>query len=364
MGLGSIDKNFLEMKELGLTDVVLTDVRELPVNIHGFYNVESEDTFKRMPDSVAAGLGEGISKLYRDTAGGRLRFRTDSQYVAIRASFSHIMRNSRMTSLNVCGFDLYENFPETGTSRYVGFFDTGSRPELKNGYEAVVRFPDSRTRYLTLNFPHYSHVESLLLGVKEGSTVGEGMPYSNKQPIVFYGSSITQGACASRPGNSYENMLSRRFNLDYINLGFSGNAKGEPEMAEYLSELSMCAFVCDYDHNAPNAEHLLNTHRAMYERIREKHPHIPYLIVSRPNFDVDYRQSVLRRDAIYDTFMYGFGRGDARLYYIDGAGVFNGEYEDCCTIDGTHPNDLGFMYMAESIGGVIKRAMSNGAEFK
>ena len=364
MELGKIDNNFIEMQHLNLTDVVLTDVRDLPVDIYGFYDIKNERAFKRMPDGVAKSLGEGISKLYLDTAGGRIRFCTDSPYVAIKVSFPHISRNSMMTSMNVCGFDLYENFPASGASRYVGSFDTGARPEVENGYEAVIRFGDCKMRYLTLNFPHYSHVDRLLLGVSKASVIGRGMAYANKRPVLFYGSSITQGACASRPGNSYENMISRRFNLDYINLGFSGNAKGEPEIAEYMSGLPMCAFVCDYDHNAPDAPHLLKTHEALYRKIRQNNPEIPYIIMSRPNFDVNYHQSVLRRDAIYKTFLNGFGEGDSNLYYIDGAGIFNGEYEDCCTVDKTHPNDLGFMYIAESISGVIKRAMSDGAVFE
>ena len=363
MELGKIDNNFVEMQHLNLPDIKLVDISQLPVDIYGFYDFENEKIFKRMPDEVAQGIGGGVAKLYLDTAGGRIRFSTDSQYVAIKVSFSHVMRNSMMTSMNVCGFDLYENFLPSGTSRYVGAFDTGARPELENGYEAVIRFADSRMRYLTMNFPHYSHVESLSIGIQKSSVIAGGMPYANKLPVVFYGSSITQGACASRPGNSYENFISRRFNFDYINLGFSGNAKGEPQMAEYISGLPMSAFVCDYDHNAPDADFLLQTHGALYRRIRESHPSIPYIIMSRPDFDVSYKQSVYRRDAIYKTFIDGFKEGDENLYYIDGAGIFNGEYEDSCTIDKTHPNDLGFMYIAESVSGVIKRAMADGAVF-
>ena len=363
MELGKIDGNFIEMQKLSLPDIALKDVSELPVDIYGFYKFENDKIFKRMPDEVAKEIGGGVSKLYLDTAGGRIRFKTDSEYIAIKVSFSHIMRNSMMTSMNVCGFDLYENFPMTGTSRYVGAFDTGARPELENGYEAVIRFEGKKMRYFTMNFPHYSHVESLRIGIQKSSIIGNGMPYANKLPIVYYGSSITQGACASRPGNSYENFISRRFNFDYINLGFSGNAKGEPKMAEYISGIPMSAFICDYDHNAPDAAFLLQTHSSLYRRIRENNPNIPYIIISRPDFDVNYKQSVYRRDAIYKTFIDGFNGGDENLYYIDGAGMFNGEYEDSCTIDKTHPNDLGFMYMAESIGGVLKRAMSCGANF-
>ena len=88
-------------------------------------------------------------------------------------------------------------------------------------------------------------------------------------PVVFYGSSITHGAAAGRPGNTYENFISQKYNLDYVNLGFAGQAKGEVNMAEYIAGLRMCAFVCDYDHNAPDADYLEKTHYRFYEIIRE-----------------------------------------------------------------------------------------------
>lgn len=118
-----------------------------------------------------------------------------------------------------------------------------------------------------------------------GSKIGKPTPYSIEKPIVFYGSSITQGGCASRPGNSYTHIICRWLDANMVNLGFSGNAKGEPEMAELISQIDMGALVMDYDHNAPDAEYLLNTHENFFKIIRSNHPYLPVIFVSKPDFD-------------------------------------------------------------------------------
>ena len=89
------------------------------------------------------------------------------------------------------------------------------------------------------------------IGLKEGAAVQGGRAYRKGGPVLYYGSSITQGGCASRPDNCYPAYISQWTNTDYINLGFSGNGKAEPAMVEYLASLPCRAFVCDYDHNAP-----------------------------------------------------------------------------------------------------------------
>ena len=138
---------------------------------------------------------------------------------------------------------------------------------------------DGKEHTFTINFPLYHDVYELYVGLKEGSTILKAPDYSVKVPMVFYGSSVTQGGCASRPGTCYQAYLSRWFDADYINLGFSGNGKAEDEMIEYLAGLEMAAFVSDYDHNAPNAEHLLKTHEKLYREIRKKHPDLWALLL-------------------------------------------------------------------------------------
>lgn len=337
-------------------DTVFYDVRQDPFEIYGLYNAKTEPVFKRLPDEIGQNVNKGVKSLYLDTAGGRVRFSTDSQYIRIKAVMPNVRRFAHMSLLGTSGFDLYVDFDEPHVeSRYHGSFIPSV--DMTNGYEAELTFPDRKMRQLTLNLPPYNHLDELYIGLQADARLEGGKKYKNDRPVVFYGSSITQGACSSRPGMNYQNIISRRFDLDYTNLGFSGNAKGEEIIARYMSELSMSAFVCDYDHNAPNPEHLLNTHKRLYEIIREKNPTLPYLMLSRPDFDVSYRESEQRRNVIMDTFRYARANGDKNVYYIDGEGIFRGADENECTTDGKHPNDIGFVKLADSVGAMLNRIM-------
>ena len=206
--------------------------------------------------------------------------------------------------------------------------------------------------------PHFAEVKKLYIGLKKGSYLGKRKKYRNNKPIVFYGSSITHGAAAGRPGNTYENFISQKYNFDYINLGFAGNAKGETAMAEYISELDMCMFVCDYDHNAPDAEHLKATHYRFYEIIREKHPNIPYIMMTKPDFFTHPKEDAERRQVIIESYNKAIASGDKNVYFIDGESLFEGEFYESCTSDGCHPNDLGFYRMAQKIGAVVEEVFN------
>jgi hypothetical protein len=229
---------------------------------------------------------------------------------------------------------------------------------MKDGYESKINMREKKMRYYTINFTPYSGVKNLWIGLQKDATVGEGLKYRNELPVVYYGSSITQGACASRPGNSYQNIISRRMNLHYLNFGFSGAGKAEEPMLDYLASLPMMAFVCDYDHNANSPEFLQNTHLNVYKKIRAAHPEIPFVMISRSDFDCAYDENILRRNVIMDTYRYARAQGDRNVYYIDGASVFRGPYSEMCTVDGCHPNDLGFALMADAIGAELVRALT------
>lgn len=351
-----IDKNFAVPADVSDIDADYYDVREAPFKVYGLYDYKNEPEFKRMPDEIGLNVNAGVAELYKHTAGGRVRFSTDSDVVILKAVMSKPHRFPHMPRSGAAGFDLYIDDAESG-SRYHRTFMPPH--DFENGYASRIRLHGGKKhRYITVNFPPYNDVKEVYIGVRKGSTVGEGLGYRNDKPVIYYGSSITQGGCASRPGNSYQNIISRRMNLDYINLGFSGSGLAEDNIVDYMSRLPMCAFVSDYDHNAPNPEHLKNTHRRMYEKIRAANPDIPYIMISRYDFDCAYDENILRRDVIYETYRYARQNGDGNVYYIDGASVFRGSYEDMCTVDGTHPNDLGFALLADAIGAELKRAFT------
>ena len=351
-----IDKNFAVPTDVSDIDADYYDVREEPFKVYGLYNYKIEPEFKRMPDEIGLNVNDGVASLYKETSGGRIRFSTDSDVVILKAVMGRPHGFSHMPRTGAAGFDLYIDDPESG-SRYHRTFVPPF--DFDGGYASRIRLHGGRKhRYITINFPLYNAVKEVFIGVRKGLSVGEGLGYRNEKPVIYYGSSITQGGCASRPGNCYQNVISRRMGLDYINLGFSGSGCAEDNIVEYMSKLPMCAFVSDYDHNAPNVDHLSATHLNMYKKIREKNPTVPYIMISRYDFDCAYDENILRRDVIYETYRYARQNGDENVYYIDGASVFRGPYEDMCTVDGTHPNDLGFALLADAIGAELKRAFT------
>ena len=353
-----VDENFRVPGTIDYQDIAFYDVRKKPFSVYGLYNYKTQCTFQRMPAHIASTVSEGVASLYQNTAGGRVRFSTDSDVIAIRALMPQICQLPHMPLTGTAGFDLYVDNPSNGISRY---YRTFVPSDIKDGYESAVHFPSKQLRSITINFPSYSSVKTLLIGVRNQSVLGAGMSYRNDKPVVYYGSSITQGACASRLGNSYQNIISRRLGLDYLNFGFSGSAKGESAMANYLASLPMSAFVSDYDHNAESPEKLEETHLKLYLTIRKKHPTVPYIIISKYDFDGNYTENILRRDVIYNTYRYARAHGDHNVYYIDGASVFRGPYEDMCTVDSCHPNDLGFALLADVIGAELMRAFTQAS---
>lgn len=342
------------------------DVTAAPFDLYGFYRNDPEFAFCRMPADVAEATNAGVARNRTHTAGGRVRFSTDSQRLALRVEMPYMTKYAHMAFTGASSFDLYEDdaqliYGDKGLgSRFIFLY----RPDMKSktGFTSVADLKEKKMRHLTLNFPLYSPVTKLEIGIDAGSCLGRGMKYKPVLPIVFYGSSITQGACASRPGLCYQAHISRRLNLDYLNLGFSGNARAELPIAEYMAGLPMSAFICDYDHNTPDAAYLKETHYRLYRIIRDKNPDIPYIMLSRPDTEsrLDYTATLDRRAVVEDTYRAAYDEGDRNVWYIDGEGIFRGVDEDSCTVDGTHPNDLGFMKMADSIGRILRRAMRKG----
>lgn len=341
--IDKIDKNF-EVKTIIEDALNFFSSLDAPFRIHGL--ISTEKGFARMPEDKAAAVSEGVFRLFRSTAGGRLRFRTDSPKVAIRARMANIGKMPHFALSGSAGFDLYEGCTYRGT--FMPPFD------ITDGYESMIWLPGIKERELTIHFPLYSDVLSLEIGLCDGASLLPAADYAHPLPVVYYGSSITQGGCASRPGNCYENIISRRLDCDHVNLGFSGSAQGEDTMADYIAGLPMSIFIYDYDYNAPNVKHLQDTHQPMFRRIRERNPLLPVVMISRPQPNPT-AEELLRRDIIRATCQEALSAGDENVYFIDGSQMLHQFGGDSGTVDACHPNDLGFMCMAKSIGDVIEQ---------
>jgi hypothetical protein len=346
MNIESIDKNF-KVKVPGGSQTVFFDVAEPPFAVYGL--MRDEKGYYRMPYDVAAKTNDGVKGLNLHTAGGRVRFRTDAEKIVLRAKMRAVSKMPHFPFTGSAGFDLYSDGIYKGT--FVPPLD------IKDGYTSELTV-GGEMKEITIHFPLYSGVIKPELGFPPGSTVEKAEDYAVQKPVVYYGSSITQGGCASRPGNAYQNILSRVLSCDHINLGFSGSAKGESCMAQYIAELDMSAFVLDYDHNAPSTAHLEATHKSFFSIIRGRQPDLPVIMLSRPQPNPN-AEELVRRDIVKKTFETAKANGDSNVYFIDGTEILNIFGGDSGTVDNCHTNDLGFYCMAKALepvlGAVLKK---------
>ncbi|MBE6623881.1 MAG: hypothetical protein E7621_06850 [Ruminococcaceae bacterium] len=339
--ISKVDTNFSIKTNIDKKDIKFYKIDEAPFKIYGVFKENGK--YRRMPELVAKNVSDGVYALHSNTSGGRVRFVTDSPYIVIKAFMDSICRVPHFALTGSAGFDMYED------GRYVITF--APPIDIKDGYEGFIDFGKKREREITINFPLYSDVNELFIGLQEDAVIKEAKPYKNSKPIVYYGSSITQGGCASRPGMTYQAIISRKFDYDFINLGFSGSALAEDEMVKYIKSLDMSAFVMDYDHNAPNAEHLKNTHEKMFRSIREKYPDLPIIMMSRPKRFLNVEEAEMRC-IIETTYRNALRDGDKNVYFIDGEKLTK-LCEDSGTVDNCHPTDLGFFSMANALSEVF-----------
>ena len=352
-----VDKNLI-LATVTEKDVCWYNPQKAPFSIHGVFFDEKREIYTRMPNEKSKAVSELIEYLVDFTAGGRIRFSTNSKYVALKCT-------------NKKCFDIMTQMPisgEYGFSIYVDgkfkHFIAPCESEIINRKNNLICFDgilylDGNTHDIEVYFPLYHCVKEVLVGLKDGCSVTAHKPYQTTKPVVFYGSSITQGGCASHSGNDYISLLSRWLDTDVINLGFSGNAKGETAMAEYIASLDASVFVIDYDHNAPTNEHLQSTHFPFYQTIRVKNPNTPILFLSMPPHQRPDKDILGRIEIIKNTYLKSIELGDKKTAFINGQTLFGNEDIDCCTVDACHPNDLGFYKMAKTISPVLSKLLKN-----
>ncbi len=342
-----IDRNFALKDYLKKENTTAHNVLSAPFSLHGLIPPQySGDVFHRLPLLTADSVSEGVKALYGNCAGGRVRFCTNSSYISVLAKMGTVGKMPHFALTGSAGFDLY-----SGVEHIASF---QPRFDIDDELFGEAVSCGSQMREYTLNFPLYSDVREVYIILEDSASIQAPQPYAVPKPVVFYGSSITQGGCASRPGNSYSAILSRKLHCDYINLGFSGSAMGESAMADYIAGLDMSAFIYDYDYNAPTAAHLKLTHEPFFKTIRKMHPDIPIICLNRPFFQaVDDRTEIIKK-TVENAKMHG----DKNVYFMD---IYQHMKEkgiqNEATVDRCHPNDLGFYYMAEALEQILAKAL-------
>lgn len=329
---------------------VFYNVTSAPFTIHGLLPVTPENGFRRLPEEVFECMTAPLMKeqrLHTNTAGGRVRFRTNATSITLKAKLDPSNYSANSSDLLRRNFDLYREFG--GKEIFETTFISWDESHIQGNKEQTRVLKGDGMRDFTLYMPCYGNVYSLELGFPESAKIEAAAPYKIEKPVVFLGSSITQGGCACRSGVTYQAYLSRRLGFDYINLGFSGSCRAEKELMEYIASIDMSAFVYDYDHNAPSEEYYNDSHLAGYKIIREKHPDLPIIMMNKPDFLLERESDIQRRITVQKTYHYAIENGDKNIYYVDGLSLFGGLDREECTIDGCHPNDVGMLRMADAL---------------
>jgi len=321
---------------------------QLQVNGLPWYSENGGKLF-RLPERLKDTYRKPVWELAQSPSGGRIRFRTDSPTLAIRLEYpSPPPDDTSMHAFGQAGVDLYIGQVYWGTvtadkSAKAGkvfehcYFDLGGRPRIE--------------REITLYLPLYMPVKVLALGVDAQATMRPPRAFALAKPVVFYGTSITQGGCASRPGMAYQAILGRRLNLDFVNLGFSGNGKGEPEVAQTAAANDAAAFVLDFAQNNQSVAALQQVYAPFIETLRAKHPDTPILAITPIYSASELLDSVRNegmRGLIRNVVSRRIADGDRNLQLVEGTDLLGPSRGDGL-VDGTHPNDLGFEWMAEGL---------------
>lgn len=329
------------------------------VSVEGFYWYQDEKVFRRLPQKLTPQVYYLVDELAWNSAGGQLRFQTDSQIVKLAVELREVRNMNHMTLIGSSGFDLYAGFPHE--ERFV----KAAGPDSNTKKFECQLFPFSdppqrKMRSFIINFPLYTPVASIKLGLDAGAALLPPAPYDDPRPILIYGTSITQGCSASRPGMAPSNALSRRLKRPVLNFGFSSCGGGEPALIENLCRIENPAlFVFDCEANA-GASTAANV-SACIKVLRRKYPELPILWVTGTPYSFEaydrHRQEggELRNDnwkAIRDAQIACVkalqAAGDKHLFLLDATPIWGPTYWDEATIDGAHPNDYGMALITEA----------------
>lgn len=324
-----------------------------PLELRGlpWYQENGASDLYRMPSRVKDAIPPAVWNLSRSPSGSRIRFKTDSRSIRIRAEYPGPPSMKNMHAFGQSGIDLYLD------GVYWGTVTPDEKLNIKQpGESDILSLPAgaAKMREVTLYLPLYQPVKLHAIGIDSTAKLERAAPFSTPKPIVFYGTSITQGGCASRPGMSYQAILARKLNVDHVNLGFSGNGKGEPAVANAVAEIDAAMFVLDFAQNNRVVDSLREVYEPFLNTLRGKHPNLPILVItpiasSREAWGGEAGPRLdAMRELIRSVAAKRIAAGDRNLQIVEGTDLLGPDRADGL-VDGTHPNDLGFFWMAEGL---------------
>lgn len=316
---------------------LLTDERVL---YYGFEGQKKPELSRLKPEfmEILGQINPHLILLGRHTSGIICSFETDSASLTFDVSLMRPSVMKHMTILAESGIDLY-----LGQDNDQQFYQSFGPESGKSNYVHTVSFQHPGMKHIILYFPLYNGINRLMVSVDGSVFRKKAIDYEQK--IVIYGTSITQGACASRPGLSLSSLLSRALHAEVLNYGFSGNGLGEKPMIEMIASVAdIDIFIIDYEANSGAVDRLMPTLHPMLDCIRSVYPKRPVIILGRvpselERFDAHISKRRLKhRDFYQDVLKL---RHDPHLYHLDGE-IYFPNYLENMTVDGIHLNDLGF----------------------
>ncbi len=333
--------------------ILWSDIKQFGVEGRGWTNTKS--FYDRLPAKAEGVVRKPVWDLSRNSAGMCVRFVTDATTIHARWALTESwLYLANMTAIGKSGLDLYVK-----TEKGWRWLAVGAPQNQTNEILLAKDLIPGKREYL-LYLPLYNGTKFVELGISETNMIEPAPAWGagERKPIVFYGTSILQGASASRPGMVHSAMLQRKFNWPIINLGFSGNGKMEPETADLLAELDPAIYVIDC---LPNmiADEIKQRVEPLVKKLRAAHPDVPIVLVEDRTLQGAFLTQgqmewyhLKDRAELKTAFDHLQKDGMKNLFYIPGEQLLGDDGEG--TTDGSHPNDLGFMRQSEVFAKVLE----------
>lgn len=351
--------------------MIWRNTKESPFRTDGFAFFEKDGIYRRMPVNPEIKLPEAVDGLSNETAGGQIRFHGILKHLEVRVRLSDKplffdnIKAPHLSDVSKQSLDLYLS----KDGREFIFYDVSKNMSGEKEYTRIlIDFEKSEEYDFLLNFPTYGAVEEVLIGTDDDAVISESIhKYDSDKKIVIYGSSIQQGACASRPGMATGALLSRWLNTEVYNMGFSSSGRAEDEVAGQLAEIENTAvLVISVEGNCPDSDWLNSYLSSFIDVYRKKNPETPIIIMPFIISGADFidtkrrkRHETARRiqENIVRQKTY---EGDKNIYLLWQESDVENEYDGHSvwheiTVDGLHYNDLGFFATAKPLYRLIKK---------
>ncbi|MDD6750611.1 MAG: SGNH/GDSL hydrolase family protein [Bacteroidales bacterium] len=367
------------------------DPIDVGAEVHGNGWESLAGRFVRLEDSAEGLVRKPVWDLSRNSAGLSLVFRSNTRRLELSFDVFGWKGMNHMPATGVSGVDLFAYKPDGEElwcaakfmpqfkEEYIEVPATGSQTATAQTTTAPSSTPSSaqaRTVRVTrvaysfeqidyeegceeyewhLYLPLYNTVENFRMAVEEGCRL-EWVPRDERQPIVVYGTSIAQGACATRPGMAWTNLVERELRYPVVNLGFSGNGKLEAELFALLDQIDAGVYIIDCLPNIKVTDNFEEKLEAGIKLLREHHS-CPILVVDhsghtndRTNLSRCFPDELNRRQAALVKRLRK--EGIKQLYYLTRNEI---AWDKDSMVEGIHPNDRGMMQQAEAVCGKLRQ---------